>query len=829
MRHFRTFLLLGALALSSALRAQSAASAEAQPADAYGDAELASYFSSGPLKQAAAELQAGNAARALKLIPANAQELPGRWLRAQALRAAGRSRAARAAFEELANRDGPLADRALHLAAMSAIDAGDAATADRLLAQIPARYVDADQVLLERARQLLKGHVAGPRLATNVEEALEPIFSGTVRGDVASAHLLAGDAQLAAGDKEKARAHWRAAWLDHPLSPAADSARARERHLGPGEPIDPARLVGRAETLLEAHRNREALDTISRGHLPPLCGGGGCPGDRTAAALLKAALSVLAPGGLPVEHQPTADDIARPPTDPADPVACRAGLVRGRAFRKEHEYGRARSALAPVVLRCADPDLRSRALYLLAQLSTMAQDAQANSLWDALHKNFPGSSLADDAVFAQAGIRRRAGDFQGDRAMLQDIVDHHPDSDLRAEALFRLFWSHFVEGHPKEGIKYLDELAAHPDAEGADEERARYWRARALLEQEPSDSDAARDAAWEAARTDLIWLVERRPLSYHGLLARGRLAELAPERLHELEKAEAERVSSALRSRAALRAGPLARDPHFLAAVELLRLGMKPEAAREVLAIDRGPARGLGQQGEEPLVLLADLSARAGDLRNAHALVRTELRALLRRTTETLALRAASLAYPLAFREEISKAARRASIPPDLLQALMREESALDPNALSSAGALGLTQLMPSTARSIAQRLKLRDYSTPRLADPETNIRIGAAYLGELYRRFHHPALALASYNAGPGTVSGWMKARGALPLDAFVEEIPLEETRTYVKRCLRSFAAYQFLYGGGTARVPQLGQELVNPRPPLREELEGPSIGHGG
>jgi soluble lytic murein transglycosylase len=444
----------------------------------------------------------------------------------------------------------------------------------------------------------------------------------------------------------------------------------------------------------------------------------------------------------------------------------------------------------------------------------MAQDDQANTLWDALHKNFPASSLADDAVFAEALIRRRAGDYAGERGLLQDIVDHHLDSDLRPEALFRLFWSHFVEGNPRKGIVFLDELAAHPDAEGADEERARYWRARALLETEPGETEAASAAAREAARADLVWLVEMRPFTYHGLLARGRLADLDAERLRALEEAQTERVSAALRTRAPLHAGPLARDPHFIAAVELLRLGMNAEAAREVLAVDRAPARALGKDGEEPLVLLADISARAGDLRNAHALIRTELRPLLRRTAETLALRAASLAYPLAFREQIAKAARHASVPPDLLQALMREESALDPNALSSAGALGLTQLMPSTARSIAQRLKLRDYSTPRLADPEVNIRIGAAYLGELYRRFHHPVLALASYNAGPGAVAGWMKARGALPLDVFVEEIPLDETRTYVKRCLRSFAAYQYLYGNGQPRIPQLGQELASPRP---------------
>ena len=205
---------------------------------------------------------------------------------------------------------------------------------------------------------------------------------------------------------------------------------------------------------------------------------------------------------------------------------------------------------------------------------------------------------------------------------------------------------------------------------------------------------------------------------------------------------------------------------------------------------------------------MAELYARAGDFRNAHSLVRTDLRPLLRRPGSALALHAEALAYPLAFREQISRVSQGAAIPPDLLQALMREESALDPRALSPTGAVGLTQLMPATARALARKLKLHGYQTSRLVEPEVNIRIGGAYLGELYARFQHPALALASYNAGPGAVAGWLKARGSLPLDAFVEEIPLEETRGYVKRCLRSFAAYQFLYSNG--RTPSLGQTLA-------------------
>src|SRR5438132_1006116 len=140
----------------------------------------------------------------------------------------------------------------------------------------------------------------------------------------------------------------------------------------------------------------------------------------------------------------------------------------------------------------------------------------------------------------------------------------------------------------------------------------------------------------------------------------------------------------------------------------------------------------------------------------------------------------------------------------------MREESALDPCAISGAGALGVTQVMPSTAGAGARKLKIRGYTTARLFEPAVNIRIGGTYFGQLYAHFKNPALALASYNAGPGNVAGWIRARGELALDAFVEEIPLDETRGYVKRCLRSFAAYRYLYGTGPSRVPHVGQELA-------------------
>jgi soluble lytic murein transglycosylase len=772
---------------------------------AFGDAEFAPYFAAGPLKQAAAELEAGRGAQALKLIPAKPQTVPAKWLRALALRASGQSAQAKRAFEELALLGGLLADRAVHLASLCAVDLKDGAAAERLLGQVSARYVDADQAILERARQVMKLRVPGAATAASVEEVVHPILAGEIRGDVAAAHLTAGDTQLAAGDKDAARAHYRSAWVDRPLSAAAESARQREARLGPGEPIATARLIRRAEVVLEAHRNREALDQISKLNLPSLCAGG-CPGDQTPAALLQAALALFAPSGMPVQHEPTPEDIARIPPEPADGLACRAKLVQGRALRKEREYLKAKSVLAPVVLRCADPDVRARALYLLAQIDTILSLPEAASLWEALHRNFPQSNLADDAVFSQAAVRRRGGDFAGERVLLEDIVDHHLDSDLRSEALFRLFWSHFAQGNPRKGLVYLDQLAAHPDSDGAEEERARYWRARALLEPDPTDSEAGRAAAREAARADLVWLVEERPLTYHGLLARGRLSELEPTRLHAIEETETKEVATAIgaalfeRVRSGLgQISGSGRAAHLAALTQ--------EASRA--ARRRARSCALAGAGEEALILLADLCPGGRSAQRPRHRPHRAARPPPPHLRAT-ALRAAVLAYPLAFRDQIAKTSKTAAIPPDLLQALMLEESALDPRALSPTGALGLTQVMPATAREIARRLKLHGFSPSSLYEPDVSIRIGGTYLGELYARFQHPALAYASYNAGPGAVSSWLAKRRTLPLDVFVEEIPLDETRGYVKRCLRSFAAYQYLYGVGLARAPQVEQQLA-------------------
>lgn len=135
-----------------------------------------------------------------------------------------------------------------------------------------------------------------------------------------------------------------------------------------------------------------------------------------------------------------------------------------------------------------------------------------------------------------------------------------------------------------------------------------------------------------------------------------------------------------------------------------------------------------------------------------------------------------------------------------LLHALIRQESAFDPGAHSSAGARGLMQLMPATAKGIARDLKIKGHSTDRLTDdPLHNLTLGSAYLESMLKKYNGSmVMALAAYNAGPHRVNKWRKKngdpRGSLDESIdWIESIPFSETRNYVQRILETLPIYRW------------------------------------
>ena len=124
-----------------------------------------------------------------------------------------------------------------------------------------------------------------------------------------------------------------------------------------------------------------------------------------------------------------------------------------------------------------------------------------------------------------------------------------------------------------------------------------------------------------------------------------------------------------------------------------------------------------------------------------------------------------------------------------------RRSPRLSADIVSPAKAVGLMQLMPSTGRRYARKLKMR-YSASLLTNPEASIRMGTAYLADNIKEFGELHLVLASYNAGESRVRRWMAERPGLPRDEFIDDIPFPETQNYVKRILGTAEDYRRLYG---------------------------------
>ncbi len=148
------------------------------------------------------------------------------------------------------------------------------------------------------------------------------------------------------------------------------------------------------------------------------------------------------------------------------------------------------------------------------------------------------------------------------------------------------------------------------------------------------------------------------------------------------------------------------------------------------------------------------------------------------------------------------------NLPAGLLWAIMRQESGFDPDALSPAHAVGLMQLLPETARPVADDLSLA-HDDARLTSPPFAIRVGARVVRRLVDQFHGSVpLALAAYNAGAEPVERWMSRSPGMQLDAFVERIPFKETRDYVARVMGNLARYGYL-GHGDEGVPRIDLDL--------------------
>jgi len=224
-----------------------------------------------------------------------------------------------------------------------------------------------------------------------------------------------------------------------------------------------------------------------------------------------------------------------------------------------------------------------------------------------------------------------------------------------------------------------------------------------------------------------------------------------------------------------------------------LRLGYELTALSDFtdakLEIDKNRNRKNQQYAD---ALMADLYHASGNMLDTLKTLRLAFPELATVEQDSVPPYFLKMYYPLKYEDWIRKYSDANGVDRYTVMGLIHQESYFNPRAKSSVGATGLMQLMPATGRELAGRFHI----TPRLDNPETNIRLGTAHFKMLVNLFNGSnELAIASYNAGQGRVLQWRRAAPGKPMDEFIEAIPFRETRTYVKHVVMLASTYKRMY----------------------------------
>lgn len=453
------------------------------------------------------------------------------------------------------------------------------------------------------------------------------------------------------------------------------------------------------------------------------------------------------------------------------------------ALARAHNGSRSRDAAVALYRELsvsADPETAAEALWAWADIRRVqGRRSDMRILEGRLVERYPAHPEALDVVFF-------AGDDHHDGGRLAEAVDHYRrvvsmSSGADRAGLARMRWAqiHISRGEPGAAAEvfrgYLEEFPT-----GRRWEEAAFWGARA--------AEAAGDSAsWAAVALDRLH--RDSPLSYYALLA-----------------AEAEGQPFA----AALPEGSPAPAPDgWLAdALDLLALldeaGLDEGAAVHAASLVRTARSAEGSDAAEA----SDAAAGSDDLLlglavalNEHGRTRSgiELGWELRRRGRPWDRTLARVVFPFPHRELVTARAEELGLDPYLVAGLIRQESAFAPSVVSSAGAVGLMQVLPATGREQARRAGPRGFRADHLRTPEINVHLGTTYLARLMERYEGAVpLALSAYNAGPTRANRWRRFPEAADPLRFTERIPFAETRAYVKNVTRNRALYRWLYGGG-------------------------------
>jgi soluble lytic murein transglycosylase len=432
------------------------------------------------------------------------------------------------------------------------------------------------------------------------------------------------------------------------------------------------------------------------------------------------------------------------------------------SVRKRNE---AATILEQIARDYAETPEAPKALYQVGQILWNRNDnARALDYLKAIIERYPTSPYVERARYAAADIYEAAGKKDEAVRLYGSLATEFPNSPVRDDATWRLAWLYYRTGDLQQAAATFKILAGRA-TENSYRTAGLYWQGRSA--EKLGDPETATKLYRKIA--------EGTEESYYQALSVQALARLG------VSFTESSSISS---SNDAESDPPLRPETafHLARARELTAMSLYPLAVEELDETER-------QSSKETRVRL--FLMREYFRNQAYARSLSIANQLPSSYTDRNLYR-----FPLAYWETIRSKARERDIDPHLVLALIRQESLFDTRARSPALALGLMQLLPSTAARVAKQIGLATPSNEKLFEAEINLTLGIQYLKDLLRRYSNNWFkAIAAYNAGEAAVDRWEKEIGTDDIEEFVERIPYVETRGYVKLVIRNHRIYKKLY----------------------------------
>lgn len=419
--------------------------------------------------------------------------------------------------------------------------------------------------------------------------------------------------------------------------------------------------------------------------------------------------------------------------------------------------------------------------------------SEARDILTRLERDVKGRYPIEESLFIRARIAEEAGRHSETLRILERAdLEKMADRGLRDKLLWYRAWNLRKAGRLKEAAENLERLSRDEQTPSL-LARDRYWLGRTYKDLKNEDK----------AREEFQWLISNDPLGYYGLLAYRELKrplppfgdvanKIAVETSRDLDdgRTPAAKENSETSSPSPVLSLSGAEREKF----EWLILAKENELAR--LYLDHTSADRRSGFNDAQLTDLLQLYAQAGNYIVLFARISELPAAVRQRIVDTRP----DLLFPQPWKPLVLDASRKFNVPAELIYSIMRQESSFNPTARSIADAFGLMQLIPEMAKRAGTKTGIEIRAHEDLYRPETNIPLGAAFLRGLFEHWNNQfVLSVASYNASEKAIAGWLRTRfKGDPLE-FIEDVPYEETKTYIKLVLRNFVFYSRLNSGGT------------------------------